>query len=170
MDIKYLTDKCHNPSTSSSSLVCWLICGPSREAQSSSQARIFQTSQARSRLSQAGGKPCNSQVLNISLHSACFCSRGLGLAIVRHLARRGAKVYMAARDEQRAKAAIERLRSEGLGKGEVEWWELDLSKPREVKESGERFVQRVSRLDILGEHLQVPTRWCWVDVCERRLQ
>ena len=77
---------------------------------------------------------------------------------------------MAARDEQRAKAAIERLRSEGLGKGEVEWWELDLSKPREVKESGERFVQRVSRLDILGEHLQVATRWCWVDVCERRPQ
>ena len=78
------------------------------------------------------------------------CSSGIGFAAVQHLARRGARVYLAARSEERAKAAIERLRAEGLGKGEVEWWELDLAKPKGVKHSAERFLQKETRLDILG--------------------
>lgn len=68
------------------------------------------------------------------------------------LARHGAKVYIGARSEERAKAAIERLRAEGLqpGNGELEWLELDLSDPRKTRASAEVFLSKESRLDILG--------------------
>lgn len=80
-------------------------------------------------------------------------SSGIGYATIRHLARRGAKVYMAARNEQKAKAAIERLQAEGLGPGNgvVLWHKLDLSDPRAVKQSAEEFMQREERLDVLSE-------------------
>ncbi|KAI0333457.1 NAD-P-binding protein [Cubamyces sp. BRFM 1775] len=76
---------------------------------------------------------------------------GVGFATVQHLARHGAKVYMAARNEQKAKAAIERLHAEGLGpgNGEVIWLQLDLSNPRDVKKAAEEFLQKEQRLDIL---------------------
>ncbi|KAI0333456.1 NAD-P-binding protein [Cubamyces sp. BRFM 1775] len=76
---------------------------------------------------------------------------GIGFATIQHLARRGAKVYMAARNEQKAKAAIERLQAEGLspGNGEVHWLKLDLSDPREVKRAAEEFMQKEDRLDVL---------------------
>ncbi|KAI0637552.1 NAD-P-binding protein [Trametes polyzona] len=76
---------------------------------------------------------------------------GIGYAVIQHLARRGAKVYMAARNEQKAQAAIDKLTTEGLapGNGEVLWHKLDLSDPRDVKESAEDFLQKEQRLDIL---------------------
>ncbi|KAK0495171.1 NAD-P-binding protein [Armillaria luteobubalina] len=78
-------------------------------------------------------------------------SRGIGFATLQHLSRMGAKVYMAVRDETRAKEAMERLEKEGRepGFGEIIWHELDLKDPRSAKESAERFVARESRLDIL---------------------
>lgn len=79
-------------------------------------------------------------------------SSGIGYATVQILARHGAKVYIGARSEERAKAAIERLRTEGLqpGNGELEWLELDLSDPRKTKQSAEVFLSKENRLDILG--------------------
>ncbi|KAL1945760.1 hypothetical protein VTO73DRAFT_1762 [Trametes versicolor] len=76
---------------------------------------------------------------------------GIGYATVQILARHGAKVYIGARSEERAKAAIERLRAEGLqpGNGELEWLALDLSDPRKTKESAEIFLSKETRLDIL---------------------
>ncbi|CDO76361.1 hypothetical protein BN946_scf185011.g25 [Trametes cinnabarina] len=76
---------------------------------------------------------------------------GIGFATVQHLARHGAKVYMGARNEQKATAAIERLHAEGLGPGhgEVVWLKLELSDPRGVKEAAEEFMRREDRLDIL---------------------
>ncbi|KAL7281916.1 hypothetical protein ACG7TL_003382 [Trametes sanguinea] len=78
---------------------------------------------------------------------------GIGFAIVQHLARHGAKVYMGARNEQRANAALERLRAEGLlvgpGNGEVVWLKLDLSDPRDTKRAAEEFMRKEERLDIL---------------------
>ncbi|KAJ8457177.1 hypothetical protein ONZ51_g11684 [Trametes cubensis] len=76
---------------------------------------------------------------------------GIGYTTALHLARRGAKVYIGARSEQRAKAAIERMRAEGLqpGNGEVLWFQLDLSDPRKAKESAEEFLKREDRLDVL---------------------
>ncbi|KAG7444866.1 NAD(P)-binding protein [Guyanagaster necrorhizus] len=63
----------------------------------------------------------------------------------------GAKVYMAARDETRAKEAIDRLDKGGRdpGLGQVIWHALDLRDSRSAKESAERFVAREKRLDIL---------------------
>ena len=71
---------------------------------------------------------------------------------MQHLARRGAKVYIGARSEERVKAAIERLHAEGLepGNGELDWFQLDLSDPRKAKEGAEAFLAKEKRLDILG--------------------
>ncbi|OBZ66543.1 hypothetical protein A0H81_13380 [Grifola frondosa] len=76
---------------------------------------------------------------------------GIGFSAIQHLARRGAKVYMAARNEQKAKAAIERLHKEGLapGNGKVVWLDLDLNDPRTVKMSAAAFLEKEERLDIL---------------------
>ncbi|EMD32267.1 hypothetical protein CERSUDRAFT_88265 [Gelatoporia subvermispora B] len=74
---------------------------------------------------------------------------GMGYTTCQHLARRGAKVYMGARSEERGKAAVEKLKSEGLGPGdgEVIFHPLDLSDTRKAKESGELFIRVESRLD-----------------------
>lgn len=59
---------------------------------------------------------------------------------------------MAVPDEERTKAALQRVESEGRepGLGEVIWHELDLKDPRDAKASAERFIEKESRLDILG--------------------
>ncbi|KAI8984861.1 NAD-P-binding protein [Trametes punicea] len=76
---------------------------------------------------------------------------GVGYAIVQHLARHGAKVYLAARNEEKARMAIERLHTQGLGpgNGEVIWLNLDLSNPRIVQKVANDFVLKEERLDIL---------------------
>lgn len=81
-----------------------------------------------------------------------LASTGIGLATVQHLARAGAKVYLAARNESRATGAMAQLDAEGFapGNGEVVWLKLDLSDPRDAKKSAEEFLKREERLDILG--------------------
>ncbi|TCD60880.1 hypothetical protein EIP91_009371 [Steccherinum ochraceum] len=74
---------------------------------------------------------------------------GLGFATIQHLLRHGAKIYMGARSEEKAKEAIARLDFGPEKKGTVEWLELDLSDPRKAKEAAERFLQKEKRLDIL---------------------
>ncbi|KAK7683130.1 hypothetical protein QCA50_013803 [Cerrena zonata] len=76
---------------------------------------------------------------------------GIGLATVRHLARSGAKVYLGARNEEKAKAAIEKLKQEGLGpkNGEVIWLKLDLSDPKKAKEAALEFLEKEKKLDVL---------------------
>ncbi|KAI0073654.1 NAD-P-binding protein [Panus rudis PR-1116 ss-1] len=88
-------------------------------------------------------------------------NRGIGYHTVRFLALRGAKVYLAARSEEKGRAAIEQLRQEvevGEGEGEyanvsgmgnVEFLELDLSDPKSAKRSAEEFLEREGRLDVL---------------------
>jgi NAD(P)-dependent dehydrogenase (short-subunit alcohol dehydrogenase family) len=44
-----------------------------------------------------------------------FSSQGIGLYTVLNLAKHGAKVYLGARNEDKAKTAIQKLRAEGLG-------------------------------------------------------
>ncbi|KAI0372109.1 NAD-P-binding protein [Pilatotrama ljubarskyi] len=88
---------------------------------------------------------------------------GIGFSTVQHLVRHGAKVYIGARSEERAKAAIERLRAEGLepGKGDLEWLELDLGDPRKAKQSAEAFLTKEKRLDILVNNagvMRIPYR------------
>ena len=85
----------------------------------------------------------------------CIYSAGIGYATVKHLARKGAKVYMATRSKARAEAAITKLRSEGLGpgNGEIVWLELDLSDPRNSKKAAQEFMSKESRLDVLSTFL-----------------
>ena len=91
-------------------------------------------------------------VPSFATNSGRFHSSGIGFTTVQHLARRGAKVYIGARSEAKAKAAIERLRTEGLqpGNGELDWFEFDLSDPRKAKKSAENFLAKEKRLDVLG--------------------
>ncbi|EGN94608.1 hypothetical protein SERLA73DRAFT_126076 [Serpula lacrymans var. lacrymans S7.3] len=77
---------------------------------------------------------------------------GIGYATVRHLARHGAKVYMAARNEAKAKEAIAQLNAEGLGpgNGEIVWLELDLKDIRNAKKAAEEFMTKEDKLDVLS--------------------
>ncbi|KAJ3886417.1 hypothetical protein GG344DRAFT_81729 [Lentinula edodes] len=82
---------------------------------------------------------------------------GIGYATIKFLARKGAKVFMASRNEEKAQKAIEEIEAElrnsdGEGessKGSIYWLKLDLSDPRSVKEIGTDFLAKEERLDIL---------------------
>ncbi|TDL29008.1 NAD-P-binding protein [Rickenella mellea] len=76
---------------------------------------------------------------------------GIGFATVQQLARKGAKVYLAARNESKATGAIARLEAEGLGpgNGEIVWLKLDLSDPKATKAAADVFLSKEKRLDIL---------------------
>ncbi len=80
------------------------------------------------------------------------CSSGIGLYIALHLVRRGAKVYLAARSEEKAAHAIARMENEGLGEhpGELVWLPIDLTDPHKAKAAAEWFIKRENKLDILG--------------------
>jgi NAD(P)-dependent dehydrogenase (short-subunit alcohol dehydrogenase family) len=77
---------------------------------------------------------------------------GIGYETVKFLARRGAKVYLGARDESKATGALEKLKEEGLspGDGQVIWLGFDYSDPRLAKKAAEEFLKRETRLDILS--------------------
>ncbi|KAG2072122.1 NAD(P)-binding protein [Suillus decipiens] len=76
---------------------------------------------------------------------------GIGYSTVKHLARRGAKVFMAARNQSKAEEAIAQLKTEGLGpgNGDIIWLELDLKDPRNAKKAAEEFMKQEKRLDVL---------------------
>ncbi|KAH7874987.1 NAD-P-binding protein [Lentinula edodes] len=81
---------------------------------------------------------------------------GIGYATIEFLAQKGAKVYMASRNEEKAQNAIKEIEAklwkssgEGENKGSVHWFKLELSDPRSVKEAGTEFLVNEERLDIL---------------------
>ncbi|BFZ53432.1 hypothetical protein PYCC9005_000455 [Savitreella phatthalungensis] len=77
---------------------------------------------------------------------------GIGYETVKELVRNGAKVYLAARNEQRANAAISKLQKELEGvadKGTVEWLPLDLCSLASTKQAAETFAAKEQRLDVL---------------------
>jgi NAD(P)-dependent dehydrogenase (short-subunit alcohol dehydrogenase family) len=57
---------------------------------------------------------------------------------------------MGARNQEKAKAAIERLVAEGVASGQVHHLNLDLSDPKLAKQAAEEFLAKESRLDVLG--------------------
>ncbi|KAH9926570.1 uncharacterized protein BXZ73DRAFT_78673 [Epithele typhae] len=74
---------------------------------------------------------------------------GIGCASVKHLVGRGQRCIWGTQ-EARAKAAIERLYTElGSMAASVEWFHLDLSAVKGVKEAAGKFMAKESRLDIL---------------------
>ncbi|CAK5275966.1 unnamed protein product [Mycena citricolor] len=74
---------------------------------------------------------------------------GIGYATIQMLGRKGAKVYMAARDQERAETAIQQLEAEGISDGSVHWLKLNLSDVRTVRDATESFRKKEERLDIL---------------------
>ena len=92
-------------------------------------------------------------------------SAGIGFAVIQQLVRHGAKVYMGARNPQKARAAIERLHASGIGsepgpdKGQVVWLDLDLSDPRKVQKAAEEVMRRGERLDVLSESFNLASAW-----------
>ncbi|KAF7319106.1 hypothetical protein HMN09_00246900 [Mycena chlorophos] len=81
---------------------------------------------------------------------------GIGYTTIQMLCRKG--VYMGARDEGRASAAIKKLEEEGLGGGSVHWLKLDLSSVSAAVAAAEELLQKETRLDILVNNAarQVP--------------
>ncbi|KAJ1551734.1 hypothetical protein HK096_002740 [Nowakowskiella sp. JEL0078] len=73
---------------------------------------------------------------------------GLGLETVKELARKNAKVYLAARNPDRAQAALTKLHEE-LPNAKIELLQLDLSDLKQTKKAADAFVKSGERLDIL---------------------
>ena len=67
-----------------------------------------------------------------------------------YLADRGAKVYLGSRTEERGKEAVEKLKGEGIGNGDVVFLPCDLGSPASAKKAAEDFLQLENRLDVLG--------------------
>ncbi|KAJ7499823.1 NAD(P)-binding protein [Mycena latifolia] len=105
------------------------------------------------------GKPISEDDL-VDLHGKVVIltggNTGIGYATIQMLARKGAKVYMAARNEERAREAIEKLKSENINDGSVHWHKLDLSDPRAVHRSAQEFLEKEQRLDILINNAAAP--------------
>lgn len=81
-------------------------------------------------------------------------SQGIGYATVQHLARKGGKVYLGSRSEEKGKAAVAKLNEQGIGTGQVVYFPCDFTTPQLAKQSAEGFLKLESRLDILGERLR----------------
>lgn len=89
-------------------------------------------------------------------------SHGIGYATVKHLVLRGATVYLGARNEAKANEAVKSLEHEVAAAhaksaqpvpspGKIVYHHCDLSTPAQAKESGEKFIERESRLDVLSK-------------------
>ncbi|EDR07006.1 uncharacterized protein LACBIDRAFT_299222 [Laccaria bicolor S238N-H82] len=77
-------------------------------------------------------------------------NHGIGYSTVKHLARKGAKVYLGARNEEKGKAAIAHLDEEGITPGNAIYFPCDISTPLQAKQAAEDFISREDRLDVLG--------------------
>ena len=88
-------------------------------------------------------------------HLSCF-STGIGYPTALELARHGAKVYLACRNEAKALDAIERMHTEcpKIEAGKVVWLSLDLMDLDGVVKAAEIFMNQEDRLDILGTSVQ----------------
>jgi NAD(P)-dependent dehydrogenase (short-subunit alcohol dehydrogenase family) len=88
-------------------------------------------------------------------------SHGIGYSTVKHLALRGATVYLGARNEKKALDAVKSLEEEVAAAhakiegstpspGKIIYHYCDISTPAQAQESGENFIKRESRLDVLS--------------------
>ncbi|KAI3393228.1 hypothetical protein diail_4555 [Diaporthe ilicicola] len=86
---------------------------------------------------------------------------GIGLALVKLLYPTGAKIYLACRSEERARAAIKEVVDQpaSTGKteqhGSLEYLHLDLNDLTTIKASAASFARSESRLDILWDNAGV---------------
>ena len=80
-------------------------------------------------------------------------SLGIGFQTVKYLANAGAKVYMGARSESKAKTAIDQIHTENseIAKGNIIWLPIDLADLHSVVRAAEIVRSKESRLDVLSE-------------------
>ena len=72
-------------------------------------------------------------------------AKGIGFEVVRQLARRGFRVFLAARDPKAGRVAVEKLSSEG----EVIFLEIDVSDAESIRRAAEDFSRAQKHLDVL---------------------
>jgi NAD(P)-dependent dehydrogenase (short-subunit alcohol dehydrogenase family) len=73
-------------------------------------------------------------------------NRGLGFETSRQLAQKDFKVYMGARNEEKGKAAVDILKSEGL---EVEFVKMDVTKTQSIRDFVNHLKEHNESLDVL---------------------
>ncbi|KJA24398.1 hypothetical protein HYPSUDRAFT_527331 [Hypholoma sublateritium FD-334 SS-4] len=76
-------------------------------------------------------------------------NQGIGYATAKHLARKGARVYLGARSEEKGRGAVARLEGEGVLPGAVVYFACDLSTPAQAKAAALGFLELEARLDVL---------------------
>ncbi len=74
---------------------------------------------------------------------------GIGYETVKALYEKGANVMLAARDEKKAKAAVEKMKSETKGAGNLEIGILNLANLAQIKTFADEFKNKHNQLDIL---------------------
>ena|ERR1700730_11810332 len=73
-------------------------------------------------------------------------NKGIGLEIVRQLAKKGHQVILTARDQTKGNAAIEKLKAEGL---KVHFIPLDVTNEGDIKNIKKEIHEKFGRLDVL---------------------
>lgn len=88
--------------------------------------------------------------LHGKVHIVTGSNTGIGKELARLLYTRNAKVYIAARSEEKAKKAIEDIKTAAPGsKGALVFLHLDLNDLRQVKTSAQRFLEQKQKLHVL---------------------
>jgi NAD(P)-dependent dehydrogenase (short-subunit alcohol dehydrogenase family) len=73
-------------------------------------------------------------------------NRGIGFEVCRQLAQKGVRVILTSRDEDKGRAAVDRLEAEGL---EADYHPLDVTDPDSIQRLRDYVEQEYGRLDIL---------------------
>ncbi|EJC97973.1 NAD-binding protein [Fomitiporia mediterranea MF3/22] len=97
---------------------------------------------------------------------------GIGFATAQILVQRGAKVYLGARNAEKAASCIERIEDslalakssspakDGETKGQAIFHQVNLDDPKEARESAGAFLQKEERLDVLSKSFNEPSLIC----------
>ncbi|HEY9600049.1 MAG TPA: SDR family oxidoreductase [Allocoleopsis sp.] len=73
-------------------------------------------------------------------------NKGIGLEIVRQLARAGFRVFLTARSRQRGEETVHKLQEDGLN---VEFLQLDVTDETSIEQLAKELAARIDRLDVL---------------------
>ncbi|WP_242900706.1 SDR family oxidoreductase [Actinomadura terrae] len=84
-------------------------------------------------------------------------NKGIGKEIVRGLAERGHTVYLAARDPERGRRAVEEMSATPAA--DVRFVQLDVTDPRSVEAAAATVETEAGRLDALVNNAGITTEW-----------
>jgi len=81
-------------------------------------------------------------------------NRGIGLEICRQLAKKGIKVILTARNEEKGKEAVEKLQKEGL---DIVFHQLDVTDEKSVQQAANYVKENFGKLNILINNAGIGT-------------